>query len=34
MRHRHRKPATDDNGKPASPRKPLSEVNENFGTMF
>ncbi|KJX96279.1 serine/threonine protein kinase [Zymoseptoria brevis] len=31
---RHRKPATEDGGRPASPRKPLAEVNENFGTMF
>lgn len=31
---RHRKPTTDAEGKPSSPRKPLSEVNENFGTML
>ncbi|EMC94682.1 hypothetical protein BAUCODRAFT_35908 [Baudoinia panamericana UAMH 10762] len=32
---RHRKPATDENGRPASPRKPLSNVTEEtFGTMF
>ncbi|KAK7536330.1 serine/threonine-protein kinase cot-1 [Phyllosticta citribraziliensis] len=33
---RHRKP-TDENGKPASPRKPLETlqtVNEDFGTIF
>jgi len=31
---RHRKPATDDSGRPASPRKPLSSVDESFGTIF
>ncbi|KAJ9666768.1 serine/threonine-protein kinase dbf2 [Coniosporium apollinis] len=32
---RHRKPATDENGKPASPRKPLPAMNEEaFGTIF
>jgi len=34
---RHRKPATDDDGNPTSPRKPLSAVHEdstNFGTIF
>ncbi|KAF2462969.1 kinase-like protein [Lindgomyces ingoldianus] len=31
---RHRKPATDENGKQASPRKPLPVVDENFGTIF
>jgi cell cycle protein kinase DBF2 len=30
---RHKK-TTDDNGKPASPRKPLPMVEENFGTIF
>ncbi|KAL6710715.1 serine/threonine-protein kinase dbf2 [Coniothyrium glycines] len=30
---RHKKTA-DDNGKPASPRKPLPSVEENFGTIF
>ncbi|KAF2499380.1 serine/threonine-protein kinase cot-1 [Lophium mytilinum] len=31
---KHRKPATDENGKPSSPRKPLPMVEENFGTIF
>lgn len=31
---RHKKPATEENGRPASPRKPLSAVEENFGTIF
>ncbi|TKA81002.1 hypothetical protein B0A49_01513 [Cryomyces minteri] len=31
---RHRKPATDENGNPASPRKPLPAVTEDFGTIF
>ncbi|EME49872.1 hypothetical protein DOTSEDRAFT_121541 [Dothistroma septosporum NZE10] len=31
---RHRKPTTDDNGQITSPRKPLSEINEDFGTIF
>jgi len=31
---KHRKPATDENGKPASPRKPLPMVEESFGTIF
>ncbi|KAK5129010.1 hypothetical protein LTR85_000343 [Meristemomyces frigidus] len=33
---RHRKPTTDDNGKPTSPRKPLANVAEaeSFGTIF
>ncbi|GAB7348062.1 hypothetical protein MBLNU459_g6096t1 [Dothideomycetes sp. NU459] len=33
---RHRKPATDENGKPASPRKPLPQLAEqdDFGTIF
>ncbi|KAF2155690.1 putative serine/threonine protein kinase [Myriangium duriaei CBS 260.36] len=33
---RHRKPTTDDNGRPSSPRKPLAAVteDENFGTIF
>lgn len=31
---RHRKPATNENGKSASPRKPLPMVDENFGTIF
>ncbi|OCK89210.1 kinase-like protein [Cenococcum geophilum 1.58] len=31
---RHRKPPTDENGKPASPRKPLPMVDESFGTIF
>ncbi|KAF2762488.1 serine/threonine-protein kinase sid2 [Pseudovirgaria hyperparasitica] len=31
---RHRKPATDDTGKPTSPRKPLPTVDESFGTIF
>ncbi|KAJ4334177.1 serine/threonine-protein kinase dbf2 [Ascochyta clinopodiicola] len=30
---RHKKTA-DENGKPASPRKPLGAVEENFGTIF
>ncbi|KAJ4297576.1 serine/threonine-protein kinase dbf2 [Kalmusia sp. IMI 367209] len=30
---RHKKTA-DENGKPASPRKPLPAVDENFGTIF
>lgn len=30
---RHKKTA-DDNGNPTSPRKPLSAVEENFGTIF
>jgi cell cycle protein kinase DBF2 len=30
---RHKKP-TEENGKPASPRKPLPMVDENFGTIF
>jgi hypothetical protein len=34
LRCRHRKPTTDENGQPTSPRKPLSAVDENFGTMF
>lgn len=35
--NRHRKPATDDNGRPSSPRKALpqlSEDKEDFGTIF
>ena len=28
------KPAKDESGKPASPRKPLPMVDENFGTIF
>ncbi|KAK5703990.1 serine/threonine-protein kinase dbf2 [Elasticomyces elasticus] len=32
---KHRKPATDENGKPTSPRKPLGNVAEEaFGTIF
>nr|POE79496.1 serine/threonine-protein kinase sid2 [Quercus suber] len=31
---RHRKPTTDENGIATSPRKPLPEANDNFGTMF
>ncbi|KAK3068742.1 serine/threonine-protein kinase dbf2 [Teratosphaeriaceae sp. CCFEE 6253] len=32
---KHRKPATDESGKPASPRKPLGNVaEESFGTML
>ncbi|KAK5175337.1 serine/threonine-protein kinase dbf2 [Saxophila tyrrhenica] len=31
---KHRKPTTDDNGQPTSPRKGLSAVDENFGTIF
>ncbi|KAF2177208.1 kinase-like protein [Zopfia rhizophila CBS 207.26] len=31
---RHRKPTTDENGKPSSPRKPLPVVDETFGTIF
>lgn len=31
---RHRKPLTDEDGKPTSPRKPLSAVDESFGTIF
>ncbi|KAK5111787.1 hypothetical protein LTR62_004707 [Meristemomyces frigidus] len=32
---KHRKPATDQSGKPTSPRKPLSNINEEaFGTIF
>jgi hypothetical protein len=32
--NRHRKPATDENGKSASPRKPLPMTEESFGTIF
>ncbi|PNS13999.1 hypothetical protein CAC42_6512 [Sphaceloma murrayae] len=33
---RHRKPTTDENGRPSSPRKPLAAVTEDetFGTIF
>ncbi|KAF2839978.1 serine/threonine-protein kinase cot-1 [Patellaria atrata CBS 101060] len=31
---RHRKPATDENGKPSSPRKPLPTTDGTFGTIF
>ncbi|OQO02155.1 hypothetical protein B0A48_11707 [Cryoendolithus antarcticus] len=31
---KHRKPATDDDGKPTSPRKGLGNVDETFGTIF
>lgn len=31
---RHRKPTTDENGRPASPKKPATNVEENFGTIF
>ncbi|QIX01061.1 hypothetical protein AMS68_006578 [Peltaster fructicola] len=31
---KHRKPATDEDGRPASPRKPLSNIEESFGTIF
>ncbi|KAK3709347.1 serine/threonine-protein kinase dbf2 [Vermiconidia calcicola] len=31
---KHRKPTTDENGQPTSPRKPVAAVEENFGTMF
>lgn len=31
---RHRKPQVDEDGRPASPRKPLSNVDESFGTIF
>ncbi|KAF2171245.1 hypothetical protein M409DRAFT_18360 [Zasmidium cellare ATCC 36951] len=30
---KHKKPTTDDNGAPTSPRKPLSDIHEDFGTM-
>jgi cell cycle protein kinase DBF2 len=32
--NRHRKPTVDEDGKPSSPRKPLSNVDESFGTIF
>ncbi|KAM0722604.1 hypothetical protein Q7P37_002045 [Cladosporium fusiforme] len=31
---RHRKPTVDEDGKAASPRKPLSNIDESFGTIF
>ncbi|CAK3957836.1 probable serine threonine- kinase sid2 [Lecanosticta acicola] len=31
---KHRKPNVDDNGAPTSPRKPLTDINEDFGTIF
>jgi cell cycle protein kinase DBF2 len=34
FRNRHRKPTVDEDGKPSSPRKPLSNVDESFGTIF
>jgi hypothetical protein len=32
--HRHRKPTVDEDGRPSSPRKPISNVDESFGTIF
>jgi cell cycle protein kinase DBF2 len=31
---RHRKPAVDENGERTSPRKPLPQLDEEFGTIF
>ncbi|KAG9645089.1 kinase-like protein, partial [Aureobasidium melanogenum] len=31
---KHRKPAVDENGERTSPRKPLPQVDEDFGTIF
>ena len=31
---RHRKPTVDEDGKPSSPRKPLSNIDDSFGTIF